>query len=55
MYAKESGDTETSRRTFLGATAGIAGLSAIGVTPAAAVVKLPTILYGASYYTEYMP
>ena len=30
---------ETSRRSFLGAAAGVAGLSAIGVTPASAVVE----------------
>jgi sugar phosphate isomerase/epimerase len=31
--------TETSRRSFLGATAGLAGLSAMGATPASAVVE----------------
>ena len=30
---------ETSRRGFLGAAAGMAGLSAIGATPASAVVE----------------
>jgi sugar phosphate isomerase/epimerase len=31
--------TETSRRTFLGAAAGIAGLSAVGIEPARAVIE----------------
>ena len=30
---------ETSRRSFLGAAAGVAGLSAIGVAPASAVIE----------------
>ena len=30
---------ETSRRSFVGAAAGVAGLSAIGATPASAVIE----------------